>query len=314
VTSTVAAVLAVVAVLASVPPGYHGAAGPSPALTDAAIVRDQAAAWIVRWGAADTIVSCDPLMCSALESRGLPAARILEITPGTPDPLGSDLVAATSAVRGWLGSRLAAVYAPVVLASFGTGAEWVDIRVVAANGAAGYLRALRADVDARRLAGTTLLGNPRISVTATAASQLTAGRVDSRLLLTLAALAVIAPVRLVAFGGGGPGASSGMPLRSADIAPGAAGGGRLAAGGASTLATRAASRFVAFLRAQRPPMLAARVRELRLAAGLLVVRIEFAAPSPLGLLASVAQAAQAGSRESAAARRHVPRSGTGRPR
>src|SRR4029077_8242679 len=123
--------------------------------TDAAMVRDQAAAWIMRWAAASAIVSCHPLKCSVLQARGLSAARILPITPATPDPLGSDLVVATSAVRGRFGRRLTAVYAPKVAASFGVASTRIQVRIIAVNGAAGYRRALRADVAARRLAGAT---------------------------------------------------------------------------------------------------------------------------------------------------------------
>jgi hypothetical protein len=294
------AALVVVAVLAVVTPAGRGPApSPGPALARAAAVRGEAAAWIARWGAADTIVSCDPLMCAALRAHGVPAARILQITPGTADPLGSDLVAATSAVRGRFGRRLGAVYAPAVLASFGAGSTRIDIRVVALGGAASYRRQLRGDLAARRLGGTALLGNPAISVTATAARQLASGQVDSRLLITLAALAVIGPVKVIAFGGRGPGASQGMPLRSADITSWPVRSSRLAAVARHALADMAQDRFIVFLRAQRPPLLAAGVSERRLAAGTLIVRIEFAAPSPLGLLGVTAPAGPAAARRPA---------------
>ena len=53
-----------------------------------------------------------------------------------------------------------------------------------------------------------------------------AGRVDSRLLLALALLAGREPVDIVRFGTPGPGASSGVPLRVADLAGPTLGGTR----------------------------------------------------------------------------------------
>jgi hypothetical protein len=71
------------------------------------------------------------------------------------------------------------------------------------------------------------------------------------------------PVQILAFGGGGPGASPGTPLRTADLAAPAA----------------TAQAMLAFVRAQRPPYLAVRSG---LSRG--VLTMEFTAPSPLGLL------------------------------
>ena len=77
-------------------------------------------------------------MCAALQSAGLPAADLLVLGTATPDPLGADLVVATAAVRSQFGARLAGVYAPVVLARFGTGAAGIDVRVIAPGGAPAY--------------------------------------------------------------------------------------------------------------------------------------------------------------------------------
>ena len=63
------------------------------------------------------------------------------------------MVLATAAVRGMFGSRLADVYAPDVLASFGTGQARVDVRIVAPDGALAYRASLTADVAARQAAG-----------------------------------------------------------------------------------------------------------------------------------------------------------------
>ena len=174
----------------------------------------------------DAIVACDPAMCAALEAHGVPAGRLLALTPARSDPLGSDLVVATAAVRGQFGARLAGVYAPVTLASFGSGTARIDVRAVAPDGAAAYWAALAADVRARASAGAQLLRNRSIHVSAAARSALADGEVDPRLLVTLAALAHLHPLDIAGFGRPSPGASAGVPLRSADIAGAAPPGSR----------------------------------------------------------------------------------------
>ena len=254
------------------------AAAPSAPTT---AVRRQAAAWITRQVSRSAIVSCDPAMCAALRTQAFPAGNLLTLQPSAEDPLGSDVVVATAAIRSQFGSRLAGVYAPGVAAAFGTGNAAIQIRVIAPDGAAAYRSSLRADLLARQAAGAQLLRNQDIRVTAAVRKQLTAGQVDSRLLTTLAALAAQHPLRIVAFADSGPGASPGMPLRMAEIsAPG---------GGAATASpgpghARFLRSVLAFLRAQLPPYLAASTRAIRTGDGQDVVQVEFASPSPLGLL------------------------------
>ena len=130
-------------------------------------------------------------------------------------------------------------------------------------------------------AGAQLLRNKEISVTAAARAQLITGQVDSRLLTTLAVLAAQHALAIVGFADSGPGASAGIPLRSAEIAAPGALPGPAPAGPGSTRFLRSA---LAFLRAQRPPYLAASLQIARLPSGQGVVRVEFAGPSPLGLL------------------------------
>jgi hypothetical protein len=142
-------------------PAGHGQPG-NGALGAAAAVRGQAADWTATQVAADAIIACDPAMCAVLQSRGIPASRLLVLAPGNADPLGSDVVMATAAVRSQFGSRLTSVYAPVVLSSFGSGSAQIAVRVTAPDGAAAYLAALRADQRARAAAGRQLLHNPRL--------------------------------------------------------------------------------------------------------------------------------------------------------
>ena len=70
------------------------------------------------------------------------------------------MVVATAAVRSQFGARLAGVYAPVVLARFGTGAAGIAVRVIAPGGAAAYRELLARDAQARRHVAAQLLGQP----------------------------------------------------------------------------------------------------------------------------------------------------------
>jgi hypothetical protein len=125
-------------------------------ITAAQAARQHAAAWVASQVSADAVVACDPTMCAALQAAGVPASRVLMLTPGSADPLGSGLVVATPAVRALFGARLASVYAPVTPAAFGSGAARIDIQMVAPDGAAAYRAQLAADLRARRAAEATL--------------------------------------------------------------------------------------------------------------------------------------------------------------
>ncbi len=173
---------------------------PAPAaVRAAAAARTAAARWIAGQVSADAIVSCDPQMCALLQAQAIPAARLLVLGGSDPAPLGSDLIVSTAVVRSEFGARLASVYAPAVLASFGAGTAQTAVRVVAADGSAAYLRSLRADVAARASAGSQLLHNPRLRPSAAARRALAAGQVDSRLLTAFAALATMYRVDVAGF-------------------------------------------------------------------------------------------------------------------
>jgi len=229
-----------------------------------------------------------------LQAHGVPAGDLLVLGAAAADPLGSDVVVATASVRSEFGHRLTSVYAPVVLASFGSGGARIDIRVIAPDGAAAYRAALAADVAGRRLAGAELASNSRLMVAAPARQQLSAGLVDSRLLITLATLAGLQHVRVVSFGDPAPGASTGVPLRSAEIADPAGVSGPRHSGRHVRASAAYLRSVVAFLRAQRAPFLAAVISVIQLPGGLTAVRIEFASPSPLGLFTPGSTATQVG--------------------
>jgi hypothetical protein len=240
--------------------------------------RGQAATFVVAQIGRGTIVSADPSMCRVLESHGIPAKDLYELGPEQTSPLRSAIVVATPAVRARFGTVLSSIYAPAVLASFGSGPQRIEIRAIAPHGAAAYRSMLAADLAARVSSGAELLRSDRITVSPTARRQLAAGQVDSRLQLTVAAMAAKHPVYIVAFNGFAPGADADMPLRFADLTQASSGHG---AGGRP--ATPGFLRSMAAFLGEGAPYRPLRVETVRLAGGQTVLRIEFAAPSPLGL-------------------------------
>jgi hypothetical protein len=242
--------------------------GGTSALQVAAADRHSAAAWVAQQVSPSVIVSCDPEMCSELQASGFPPSQLMELQPAAPDPLGSVLVVATPAIRSQFGARLASVYAPLVVASFGAGGQRVEIRAVAPDGSAAFLATLAADRTARISAGKQLLLNKHIQASAAARAALAAGRVDQRLLVTLAALAAQLPLRLIVFNDPSPGASPDVPLRGAEI---------------GSAASADLTTMLAFLTAQRPPYLPAVARIARSAGGQSVVTVRFDALGLMGL-------------------------------
>jgi hypothetical protein len=213
-------------------------------------------------------------MCAALEQDGFPVANLDELGASAADPLGSGVIADSPALRSQIGSRLATVYAPQIIASFGGGQSLIQVRVTAPGGAAAYVAQAHADLQSRQAGGKDLLHNTHVQMTSAARADLAAGQVDARLLNILVALAHRLPVHVRRFADGGPGAAAGTPLRSVEIAIGIK----------VRNHTRASylRRVLAFLRAQRTPW-RARVTVHR-ARRRPVLWIEFTAPSPLGLL------------------------------
>jgi hypothetical protein len=221
--------------------------------------RAQAAAWIVGQVGSNVGVSCDPKMCRQLQEKGLPAAR-LTIVSAAGGPLGSGVVVATPALRNQFGARLATTYAPLVIASFGSGAEQVDVRVAAPYGVAAFEAQLASEHLRLISAGKQLLGNKNIQVSPAARAALLTGQVDPRLLVTLSALAAEMPLRLVTFDASAPGVTTAVPLRGAEIgAPSATG----------------LSMMLAFWHAQQAPYLPAVAAIVRSAGGRSLVTVRF---------------------------------------
>ena len=242
----------------------------SPAQTTAAMLQADAAAWIASQVSTGAMVACDPVMCAALQAHGVIAGGLVPLGPGSADQ-GSANVMVTSRPAD---RQLAVEYAPAVIASFGAGPARIEVRLVTPGGVGAYESALRADLAARMNAGSQLLQNLRIQFTAQDAARLRAGEVDSRLLATLAALSPAYSFRVMAFGDASPGAQ--VLFRDVTIAMRGRGD-----GGSELVAARA------LVSMQEPPYLPAHATVIAAAAGQSALRIEFSAPSPLGLLTTV---------------------------
>ena len=226
----------------------------------AAAVRSQVAAWVVGQVSDDAMIACYPDMCAALQAQGVTAGRLLPLPPGTADPIGASVMVTSPSTR-------IVEYAPALIASFGSRGTRIEVRAVEPGGASAYHSALRADLAARKAAGSELLRNGRLTFTAADAAHLRTGEVDTRLLTTLAALASQYSLRVTAFGDASPG--SAVLFR------------------AVTITGTDLARAQALVRAQSPPYLPAHVAIARSAAGQTALTIEFAVPSPLGLLTAV---------------------------
>jgi hypothetical protein len=237
---------------------------PRPAAPAVSVTQTAAAAWIASQLSSDAIIACDPAMCGALQAQGVAAGRLMPLTPRAPSPHGATVVVTSAPAGGQLVS-----YAPAVIASFGSGAARIDVRAAEPGGAAAYETALRADLAARMSAGSQLLRNNRIRFTAQDAAQLRAGEVDTRLLATLAALSSQYSFTVTTFG---------------DTSPGVA---VLYRGVTITGTSQNIADALALVKAQVPPYLPAQAAMTQLAADPAVLAIEFAAPSPLGLLTAV---------------------------
>jgi hypothetical protein len=236
-------------------------------LQQAIVYRQDAAKWLRAQVAGGVDVSCDPIMCQQAQQAGFPAGQLMVLSSTAPDPLGAELIVATLAIRNQFGARLASVYAPEVIATFGSGPEAVDIRYVVPGGTAAFNAQSRTALNDRIGGGQQLLSNKNVHASATAKAELLAGQVDPRLLVTLAQLAHGIILHLIAFDVASPGEGLTVPLRGAEI--GATPAGR--------------SAILAILHGQTT-MAPAQEGTKRLSDGETVVTVRYPAPSPLSPL------------------------------
>ena len=237
-----------------------------------AAARTQAITWILHQVSPAAVVSCDALVCADLVGHGFPSSDLLPLGPTSNDPLGSDLVVATATVRNQFGGRLD-VYAPAVLASFGTKNARIEIRWVYPGGAKAYRAAVSAALPVRKAADAQLLTNRNIRLSATARTQLLSGQIDPWLPLLIVIMAHSHPLSIVDFVSQSPDGGPASLLRWVDLATTVR----------EAHLTRAAylgwmRSFIGTQRAEYQPVW---VQQVTLRTGQTVLRIGYGAPSPL---------------------------------
>lgn len=95
----------------------------------------------------DVTVSCDRVMCAALDAHGSPLRNLVVLGPTSrADLVPSVVLVEKAAVRDMFGSSLATAWAPAVLASFGSGTAGITVRVIAPHGLLAYQNLLSADL------------------------------------------------------------------------------------------------------------------------------------------------------------------------
>jgi hypothetical protein len=237
-----------------------------------AAARTQAITWILHQASPAAVVSCDAQVCADLVSSGFPSSNLMPLGPAANDPLGSDLVVATATVRNQFGTRLA-VYAPSVIASFGTGNTRIDIRWVYPGGARAYRAALPAALRVRKGADAQLLSNKNIRLSATARAQLLSGQIDPWLPLLIVIMAHSHQLSIVDFASQSPGGGPASLLRWVDLATTVP----------AAHLTRAAylGWMQSFVETQRAEFRPVWVQQVTLPTGQTVLRIGYGAPSPL---------------------------------
>jgi hypothetical protein len=278
---TVVAAGAVVAVLVTSghgapQPTGSSASGPAAPAAEAAAVK-----WVVGQVDPKTVVACDQSTCAALVAHGYAPANLRKLTT-TSALSGSGVVVVTPAARHLFGSSLATAWAPAALATFGAGNSMVSVRIVvpqADKNAATWEQKARQDQAARKNSETALAENTRtITISGVAQADLQAGRIDGRLMEAIAdAAGGAGSISIVQFGNVGLGASPEVPLRYADLA---------ASDPAAVLSTPA---YVQALRSAMnggPGPRPDRTELVTLPGGQRVLRVEFLAPSPFGVLTS----------------------------
>jgi hypothetical protein len=235
--------------------------------------RKQAVTWILGQVSRAAIVSCDLQVCTNLVSAGFPSGNLVTLGPTSNDPLGSTLVVATGPIRAQYRGRLDSVYAPAVIASFGTGNARIDIRWVYPFGAKAYRAALPAALRVRKTADAQLLSNSNIGFSTTAKEQLLSGQIDPWLPLLLAIMAHRHPLSVVDFASQSPGGGPASLLRWVDVATTVK----------AAHLTRAAylGWMRSFIDTQRAEYRPVWVQQVTLRTGQAVLRIGYGAPSPL---------------------------------
>ncbi len=230
---------------------------------------EAAARWIAAQVGQGLVIGCDPATCTAILAAGYPTGGQVVLQPGVPLP-GSSLIVETAAVRAQYGTQLASA-APAVIASFGTGAQAVQVAVLVPGGPQAYSLAASNALAARRKAGRALLHDRNVHARGAIKTDLGSGLVDPRLITELSRLAARYAVYVVRFGDSGPQAGAAVPFRMAEVAVLSSRSGRRASSDLSGMEK---------LLTKQPAGYRAELLPKRLAGGTRVLEIEFLAPSP----------------------------------
>jgi Protein kinase domain len=234
-------------------------------------LRAQAISWIMDQVSPDTVVSCDPQVCADLAAAGFESSSLYVLGSASNDPLDSEVVVATAAVRSLFGGLLD-VDAPAVLASFGQGNDGIEIRWVYPDGAAAYAAALPSTLSLRKSADAELLNNRRVWFSPAAKRQLLSGQIDPSLPLLIVIMAQRYPLRILDFSSESPGGGPGSLMRWVDLATTVP---------AAHLTPTAFIDWVrSYIAAQRAEYHPSWIQSVKLH-GQTVLRIGYSAPSPL---------------------------------
>ncbi len=169
--------------------------------------RQQAAYFVATQVSRSAIVGCDPAMCLALQASGFPRSNLVPITQESNDTLQESVVVATEAVRSQFGSKLAAVYAPLRLARYGSGTARIDIRAAEPVSGPNAKTAMQAALAQRKSNDGSMAQNPDLTASSAVRAQLAAGQADERLAAILVQpLDNNMKVHILALGDAGPGA------------------------------------------------------------------------------------------------------------
>jgi hypothetical protein len=262
--------------LPSTPPRSSPPSSPPPksqSPSPATVMANIAASWVASQVSHDDYVACDKAMCDALAAHGFPGRKLQLIRPNSSFPQHAQVVVVTPVLARQFGSTPTTKWAPAVLTRIGFGASAILIRIVSSKGAAAYGSALSKDVQQRKASAQHLLTSAHVKASAAARNDLVQGRVDARLIVVLTALAAVHPIEILGFGTTFAGASPGIPLRVADLAPNDA---------ASRMKWSDYLRFLQKVLAAQPTTYRPQSAGLiHASSSKLVFQIEFSAPSPL---------------------------------
>jgi hypothetical protein len=174
----------------------HGHPAPPVADADAEATR-QAATWVVANLPSDVRIGTDFQFPDTAGPRG-PEFDVLALSSAAWTTYS--FIVSTSQLRreaGFVATVSAALASSLAVARFGTGADRVEVRQVAAGGRAVLTRRWRHDLAIRKTAGLGLLQNPKVDEDAGTAKVLRRAGLDLRAATVIALIAGKGYVRIV---------------------------------------------------------------------------------------------------------------------